>query len=42
VPNAPKILFTILDEQRKRLNAFEDKYGSYISPLKLKTSVNNH
>ncbi len=32
VPNAPKILFKVLEEQKKRLIEFQEKFGDYISP----------
>lgn len=34
VPDAPPILFTILEEQRERLKAVREKYGDRISPEK--------
>ena len=32
VPDAPEILFEVLDKQRERLNAAKEKYGEYILP----------
>jgi phosphoenolpyruvate carboxykinase (GTP) len=32
VPDAPDILFEVLDKQRARLNAAKEKYGDYILP----------
>jgi phosphoenolpyruvate carboxykinase (GTP) len=32
VPDAPEILFEVLDRQRKRLNEAKEKYGDYILP----------
>ncbi|MCP8304165.1 MAG: phosphoenolpyruvate carboxykinase (GTP) [archaeon] len=34
VPDAPKILFEVLEEQRRRLEKARRKYGDYISPDK--------
>lgn len=36
VPNTPKILFKLLEEQKQRLQDYKDKYGDYISPFDLK------
>jgi phosphoenolpyruvate carboxykinase (GTP) len=33
VADTPQILFEVLEEQRKRLIAAQEKYGDYISPL---------
>ncbi|MFC2047977.1 phosphoenolpyruvate carboxykinase (GTP) [Chloroflexota bacterium] len=35
VSNTPKIVFSMLDEQRQRLNRAKEKYGNCISPYKL-------
>ena len=35
VPDAPRIIFDVLEEQRKRLNKAREQYGDYISPDKL-------
>lgn len=34
VPNAPKILFEVLGEQKRRLQEAAKKYGNYVSPFK--------
>ncbi len=34
VPNPPKIIFKILQEQRQRLKTAREKYGDYIPPIK--------
>ncbi len=35
VPDTPHILFRVLEEQRQRLIKAREKYGDYVSPLKL-------
>jgi len=35
IPDTPKILFEVLDEQKERLKKYRDRYGDYISPFKL-------
>ncbi len=35
IPDTPKILFEVLREQKERLKKYRDRYGDYISPLKL-------
>lgn len=37
VPGAPKVIFEVLEEQRKRLIATREKFGNYISPEKFST-----
>ena len=34
VPRAPKVIFEVLEEQRKRLIAAREKFGDYIAPEK--------
>jgi phosphoenolpyruvate carboxykinase (GTP) len=34
IPDTPELLFQILREERERLKKAEDRYGSYISPMK--------
>jgi len=38
VPDVPKILFEVLEEQKQRLNKARIKYGSYISPEKFSSN----
>ncbi|MFA4837742.1 MAG: phosphoenolpyruvate carboxykinase, partial [Dehalococcoidia bacterium] len=35
VPDAPKVLYEILEEQRQRLLKAREKYGDYITPDQL-------
>ncbi len=36
IPNTPDVVFRVLEEQKKRLEEYREKYGDYISPFDLK------